>query len=293
MRVEWRQMLIASGLALMAFCASSIALPASARAQEEILTSDWVEGHKSRTRLSAGRQLDANQKPQQLYAFVEIDLSEGWKTYWRSPGDSGIPPRFDFAKSKNLESAKLLYTAPIRITEKDETIIGYTGTVLFPVMLTAADPSQPIELIADIQFGMCKDICVPTEAQLTLAIPSDVKAALSLKAKHSLTRVPRSGDALTLSDPRLATATAELASGLGKISVKAVFPGGGAKADAFLEAPEGLYLPYLVKKSESGDEVTFEADVTKDVDVTALRGKVIGLTLTSPVGASEASFTFE
>lgn len=317
MQMVWRRILMAASLALSVLGASLAAAPRHAVAEEagleetaapeagadagapdtltedDILASDWVAGHKSRTRLSAGRQIDVNKGPQQLYAFIEIDLSEGWKTYWRSPGDSGIPPHFEFSKSKNLESANPLYTAPTRITDKGETIIGYKGRVLFPVALTPADPSEPVELVAEVQFGMCKDICVPTEAQLQLTIPPGVKATLSRLAKRSLTRVPRSGDAIMLSDPHLTNATAETNSGLGKISVKAVFPGGGAAADAFLEAPDGLYLPPLTKKSESGEEVVFEADITKDVDISALRGKIIGVTLASPAGASEASFTFE
>ena len=261
--------------------------------QDGALATDWVTGHKSRTRLTAGSTAALAGQPGQLYAFVEIELAEGWKTYWKSPGDSGIPPRFEFAKSGNLRSAEVLYPAPKRIADKGDVIIGYAGTVAFPVVLTAEDPLKPIELAADVQFGMCKDICVPTEARLKLIIPSDAQGALSFAATASLGRVPHPREAQTVSDPKIASLSVDLKSVTPQITLTAEFPSGAEGADAFLEAPNGLYLPLLTKTAQTGSSVTFAADVSKDVDLAALAGKFIAVTLISDAGAAESSFKFE
>jgi DsbC/DsbD-like thiol-disulfide interchange protein len=296
----FQRFLVTLGVALSVLGAFSLALPAPASAGDAPLASDWVDGHKSRTRLSAGAtQMDS--APGQLYAFVEINLAEGWKTYWRSPGDSGIPPRFEFAKSKNLGSATVLYPAPKRIDDKGEIIIGYTGTVIFPVALKPVDPAQPIELAADVQFGMCKDICVPTEAALTLTVPADAPVSISSLAKANLDSVPmgpREFDVAQTSKPIWGPYVTKVSTGVGgaaprKLIIVADFQNGLAGADVFLEAPDGLYLPLLTKTAESGTAVTFEADLSKDVDLAALAGKTITVTLVSAAGSSEGKFKFE
>ena len=278
--------------------APNMALTPPAAAQDAPLASDWTLGHKSRTRMTAARTMlsptnSGAASSGHLYAFVEIALADGWKTYWKSPGDTGIPPRFDFAGSSNLASANVLYPAPRRIDEKGDIIAGYTGTVLFPVAITPLDPKAPVTLTALVQFGMCKEICVPTEAALTLSIPPDATGDLAAAEIESLGRVPRGLSAARPDDPRLGAVTTELTTANKKLKLTAEFPNGMETADVFLEAPDGLYLPLLTKTAESATSITFEADLSKDVDLEALKGKTIAVTLVSANGASEASFKFE
>ena len=293
----WRRFLVTLGLGFCSLGPLSWALPVAALARDAPLASNWVAGHKARTRLTAGRVVNAGKPPGQLYAFVEIELAEGWKTYWRSPGDSGIPPHFEFGKSTNLAKAEVLYPAPKRIAGKGETIIGYTGIVIFPVALTAADPTLPIELAARVQFGMCKDICVPTEAALTLSVAADAPPTPAGPAQEAIDRVPVviavGAKTLPVSVPHLISVLSGLKPAADKLSITADFPQGTAGADAFLEAPDGLYLPLLAQTAATGTSVTFEADISKDVDLAALTGKIIGITLVSDAGASATSFKFE
>ncbi|MGZ5914086.1 MAG: protein-disulfide reductase DsbD domain-containing protein, partial [Hyphomicrobium sp.] len=119
------------------------------------LASDWVEGHSSRARLIAGNGM----------AGVEVEMPEGWKTYWRTPGDAGgVPPSFDWSKSENLAAATVLYPAPKRFSDRAGDTVGYKGTVVFPVRLTAKDPGKPIDLRLSLEYGVCKEICIPAEA---------------------------------------------------------------------------------------------------------------------------------
>ena len=149
------------------------------RAAAEI-ASDWVEGHSSRARLVGGGD---------GMAGVELQLPEGWKTYWRTPGEAGgVPPSFDWSKSTNLDSAQVLYPAPKRFTDKAGDTIGYKGNVMFPVRLKPKDPSKPIDVQLALDYGVCKDICIPAEAELTLTVPPD---AAAMRPTSSSTRWPR------------------------------------------------------------------------------------------------------
>ncbi len=92
------------------------------------IASPWVDGHSSRVRLVGGASL----------VGIEIELPEGWKTYWRTPGEAGgVPPAFDWSGSKNLASAQVLYPAPKRFSDSSGDTVGYKGTIVLPVLLKA------------------------------------------------------------------------------------------------------------------------------------------------------------
>ena len=118
---------------------------------------EWHDGFNSRTRLvSASLDKDGIR---QSYAFVEVAMPKGWKTYWRNPGDAGgVPPGFDWSRSENLGSATVLYAAPHRLTDDAGDTIGYKDHVTFPVLVVAKDAKKPVRLALDMTFGICKDI---------------------------------------------------------------------------------------------------------------------------------------
>src|SRR3974377_968062 len=81
-----------------------------------------------------------------LRAGVEIRLAAGWKTYWRYPGDSGVPPAFDFSRSTNVGSITIRWPAPHRFTDEGGSSIGYKGDVVFPLEVIPRDPHSPVAL---------------------------------------------------------------------------------------------------------------------------------------------------
>src|SRR5262245_4538089 len=81
----------------------------------------WAIDGKARIRLLA-EGVDTNG---QLNAGVEIALDPGWHTYWRSPGDSGIAPSFDFAGSRNLGPVEVAFPVPERLDD------GYSVTNVY------------------------------------------------------------------------------------------------------------------------------------------------------------------
>ena len=90
---------------------------------------------------------------------IEIKLQPGWKTYWRYPGDSGVPPRFDFSGSDNLGRAKVLYPAPHLFTDETGNSLGYKdrGTLEQGKIADFAlwDVERPGELAAAIAQNPC------------------------------------------------------------------------------------------------------------------------------------------
>jgi len=129
--------------------------------------SSWSADTRSAMRLIAGnRSVDARE----LRAGVEIKLGADWKTYWRYPGDAGVPPRFDFARSDNVKSVTVLWPAPRRFSDESGMSIGYKGNVIFPLVITPANPAKPVTLRLKLDYAVCEKICIPAEGSAELAL---------------------------------------------------------------------------------------------------------------------------
>jgi DsbC/DsbD-like thiol-disulfide interchange protein len=131
--------------------------------------SSWNGDARSAVRLVAGSSLGAHGM---LRAGVEIRLATGWKTYWRYPGDSGVPPAFDFSKSENVKSISILWPAPERFTDEGGSSIGYKGGVMFPAHVIAKDPNRPATLRLTVDYAVCEKLCVPARGEATLELSS-------------------------------------------------------------------------------------------------------------------------
>lgn len=120
---------------------------------------------------------------------LELTLEPGWKTYWRVPGDGGIPPEFDWAQSDNLRSMQLLWPRPKVIKAQDERTLGYQGRVILPIEVTPEDPAKPVQIRLDVQLGLCLNICVPALLRLEAAAPDTQPDAVIEAAINSAPKV--------------------------------------------------------------------------------------------------------
>jgi DsbC/DsbD-like thiol-disulfide interchange protein len=127
--------------------------------------SAWDGDKRAAVRLIAGAQRGAVHR-----AGIEIRLAPGWKTYWRYPGDSGIPPRFDFSSAKNVKSVTVRYPAPHRLTDESGTSIGYTTGVVFPLEIVPQNAAQPVMLVVKVDYAVCEKICMPAEGKAELNV---------------------------------------------------------------------------------------------------------------------------
>ncbi len=258
--------------------------------------SSWAAGHKAQARLVSG---GATHGAHGLHipedarlAFIEIVLEPGWKTYWRTPGDAGgLPPSFDWSRSTNLAGAEVLYPAPRRFTDKSGHTLGYADSLVMPVALTPQNADEPISLVLDLHYGICKDICIPVEAALSLDIGPDETDATPEEGLRALEAIPREQDNLRPGDPELVSAAGTLGGSSPTITIEARFPNGWKGADVFLEAPDGLYLPIPEFKTRKDSGIlVFEASLGEDVDVALLQGKAVTATIVGETGASVATF---
>jgi len=205
--------------------------------------SPWSTASGGAIRLLPGdaRPADAQGSAPGL-AGLEIKLDDGWKTYWRNPGDSGVPPVFDWSKSQNLGSVTVLWPAPMRLDDEGGASAVYRGDIVLPLRVTAADPSRPVVLDLALSYGICHDICVPAkgEASLTFDPSSSQPGAGADAIAAAARRVPvetpiGASSAMAIRRVRL-DATAKPA--VLTIDVAAPKP-----SALFVEGPSNWYLP--------------------------------------------------
>jgi DsbC/DsbD-like thiol-disulfide interchange protein len=270
--------------------AVSAALSGTAAAQG---ATPWTEGYNSKTRMIASAI--ATTGAPRVVAGVEVAMAPGWKTYWRNPGDAGgVPPNFDWAASTNVASVRVLYPAPVRMKDASGESVGYKSSVVFPVEVKAKDPAQPVVLKLAMEFGVCREICVPAEAKLEMTLPpvasigTDPAVAKSIAA--ALESVPRPAAERRPTDPELKAVDANLTGDKPTLTIDAAFPGGTAGADLFLEISDGVYVPMPKAPGvATGGATRFTVDLSTGVEPAELKGRTLTLTLVSPTGSSEAT----
>ena len=172
-----RESLAVTFVALAAWTAPALADDAS----------PWASDLSSSLRLIAGSHRNDGAG---LLAGIEIKLNPGWHTYWRYPGDSGVPPRFTFSGSDNVAAVKVLYPAPNAISDETGTTIGYTDDVVFPLRVMPRQKDKPVTLHLKVDYAVCEKMCVPVEAKAELTLPGgSAETDAALAAAEA--RVPR------------------------------------------------------------------------------------------------------
>ena len=137
-------------LPCFAALAALSALPVSAQGRfDDVVKAEVLQGWD----LPDGRRL----------AAVRLALAPGWKTYWRAPGDAGIPPQFDWSRARNIGAVSLTWPTPEIHDQNGMRSIGYTDQVVIPMHLTPVDANRPIRLRTTLSMGVCADVCLPHE----------------------------------------------------------------------------------------------------------------------------------
>ena len=218
-------------------------------AAQSLQPSASIQGFHSRARLISG-----GMQGNHWLAGIEITLDPGFKTYWRNPGDSGLPPRFDWSGSENVAGAEVRFPAPYRHEDAAGVAYVYGKKVLLPVLVKAKDPGKPVKLVLSVEYGVCKDICIPARADLSLGLTDDGPGRSTIEA--ALAKVP----------------VAQALGAQGDLSVLAVEPvkqdkpaysvtiraPSGAKPALFAEGPENWYLSTSLPDDANRFTVTVE-----------------------------------
>ncbi|MGH6796904.1 MAG: protein-disulfide reductase DsbD domain-containing protein [Roseiarcus sp.] len=263
-RAAWPGLPIGGALALALLGAPAFAA--------DLFSTDWALAAKSQARLIAGNG--------DLAGF-EIALAPGAITYWRDPGDAGLPPTLDFSASDNVASVEPAFPAPKRIKEADGgEAFGYDGVVVFPLRVKPRDPAKPATLKLNADFAVCEKVCQPAKAHLELKLPSAPGSPYAGALEAALAAVPRAvqpkefGALEPLGADRWRLCSAHEA---------------GPPRDLFVEPPEGWWVKAAPAHADEGrDCFTLTiGDKPKDAALPiSLR-----LTLTGGAGAVETRMT--
>ncbi len=171
-------------------------------------------------------------------AGLELDLPDGWHTYWRNPGDAGIPPIFDVARSANLKDFNVAYPTPIRHTDGAGTSMIYECRVLLPIRVAPERSGVPVTLTIRVLYGLCAEVCVPAEADVTARLDPGAAADPVARADISAfeARVPA-----RLDDGRLTVDRSAFDAKTSRGSVDVSVPDDDRFVDLFATAPAKWY----------------------------------------------------
>ena len=169
----------------LAFAAGAVSTGALA---VEPGASAWSPAPKSRARLIAAGPLESGA----YRAGVEIALDGDALTYWRNPGDAGVPPEFDFAGSINLARAEIAYPAPERHDEDGSEVFGWRRNVIFPLKVEPKDAATPVTVALNLRYAACEKICIPSDGQMSLTFtPAMPPTPHGARIAHWTAHVPR------------------------------------------------------------------------------------------------------
>jgi DsbC/DsbD-like thiol-disulfide interchange protein len=208
-------------------------------------------------------------------AGVDIELDEHWKTYWRVPGEGGIPPSFDWSGSAHVKSVDVLWPAPRRYNDTNGETIGYASRAVFPLRIAATSAQAMPELRLAMFFGVCKEICIPARYTGSLAFGQAAPADLSLLQTY-LARVP---------ERRPFIETARITDRVLVLSLTGDAP---ASPDLFVESDT---LAYFRAPQASDGGYALPVDGLKDLF--SLRGKTLRVTLVAGEHRLEQDVTVE
>ncbi len=246
-----------------------LATPALATTQDDVLSATLLPGWQ----MENGAQM----------AAMELTLAPGWKTYWRSPGDAGIPPSFDWSESENVKSVRIHWPAPDVFETNGLQTIGYHERLVLPLEITAVDPSRPIRLSVEVQLGVCDEICLPAALDLTSDLTRPGAPDASIKASLAQRATPAREAGVTgvscLVDP--------ISDGL-RLTARVRLPDPGLpEVVAFETSDRSVWVAPAITQREGGELVAMTELVAPDGTPFALDRSDVTLTILAAGGAVE------
>lgn len=246
--------------------------------------SDWADSDHVRARLIAadkgfgGRDM-----------ALELDLEEGWHTYWRSPGEAGLPPRFNWDGSTNIEDITVLYPVPTRKDEGGFQTFGYSDDPVFPLNVTLEEAGQKTGLKLGLNVMVCKDICIPQLLNLEWSVPEQAGTDHRAIIDQAYASVPHKGDVDALK------LESSVVGGNGLILN--VYSGAGFdRFDVFVEGADSMIvsIPQIDVQAKDKKRAMIKLSPPADVEdfMASLKGQSLTVTLTNGAHAIQVPLNF-
>ncbi len=268
-----------------------VALPAVQTAVAGEFSSPWQDNPYARARLIASGYPGAENTSHVIPAGVQIEMDPGWKTYWRIPGDSGIPPQIKWEGSTNVQSIEIRWPTPRRFIDKYGMSIGYKNEIVLPVKIVPKDKKAPIHLALELNYAVCSDICLPVNANMTLDIkPGNQKTGpFKRKLQRFTEQIPKSSsDTQGLRVQNLDVTGADEKVTL---SFEVKNPEGDILVDVFVEGDETLFFNTPKKITNKGDISQVEVTVSGAKSARSLEGNRLRFTLVGKKSSADQYWT--
>ena len=277
---------IALILALILAALTAVVCPAGAND-----ASPWVVTPQTQVRLIAAE--NGTSRDGTVRLGLQFKLKDGWKIYWRRPGDAGFPPRLEWFESENFAEADFAWPAPVRFQVLGFQTMGYAKEVVFPITARSLDPTQPLKARVRLDYLTCDEVCIPYFAQIALDIPprggQTTEHAATIETFRA--RVPGDGSADGISVDRIETAgpfrrlDGLARSGAVRIQASSTLP--FAHPDVFIEGPDLAFFGVPeVRFSQAGKQAILTVPVTLEGD-TKLEAEPLRVTFVDGARAAE------
>ncbi|MBD9371314.1 hypothetical protein IB238_01500 [Rhizobium sp. ARZ01] len=239
-------------------------------------SSDWFETQGGRVRLVVLPERADGTIP----ALLDVQLKPGWKTYWRDPGQSGIPPSISFSPASGLALQTMRFPVPKQFDDGYSRYAGYDQSVALPLTLRR-DGSAPdgSKVSASIFLGVCKDICIPVQAELTVDLQASATAgsqdeAVVAVAEAALPEAP---------SPDFAVSDARWSADGKSISVTFTAPArrSDKPPQVFVSGPEGFQFGSGAAPERIGDAYRVDVPLLHKPKSASLSGAAILFTVES------------
>lgn len=213
-----------------------------------------------------------------IMAGLELTLAPGWKTYWRAPGDAGVPPSFDWTASGNLSGVAIDWPTPHVFDQGGMRTIGYKNQVVLPIAIAPRKDGKPVRLNGTIDIGICKDVCVPVRIEIEELLQGDstqpdptIAAALAERP-------------FSAREAGLKSIACEVAPARDGLTLKAAFilPSTGGQEMAVVETGDPMVWASEPKISRQGNKLVAEFELMHAsggpfaLDRSALRFTILG-----------------
>ena len=213
-------------------------------------------------------------------AALHLSLAPGWKTYWRAPGDAGIPPQFYWDGSRNIGTMAVSWPTPLVFDQNGMRSVGYKDELVIPLHITPDTSGKDIRIKGEIELGVCKDICIPRSLKfdqwaLTATTQPDAVIAAAMASG------PYSADEAGV---RSVTCSLSPIEGGLRLSATITMPSSGGTEIAVIEPGDPQIWASESVSKRSGDQLTAYSDLIhvsqsafaldrSDVRITVLGGK--------------------
>ena len=232
-------------------------------------------------KVSLVAESDAATPGRPLLVGLRLQMEPGWHTYWRNPGDSGLPTKVKWELPEGFSAGSIQWPRPIRFNTGPLVSYGYEHEVLLPVELQvpARLSSPEARLVARVSWLECQDVCLPGKAELTLSLPVRANATPGPAAplfEEARRQLPVADAGWTFS----------ASAGSGGIELTVGPPAGTTLDEAYFYPVTRRVLDYSKPQSLRKSGSSYRIDLpfgTRDEAPGRLEGVLVGKTPKGPV----------